>query len=94
MIVTTQIVTFNQIVTLTQKVTSFWPHENVTIMSGDSNLNRNYQGDYFERVFSPSESSWSDLFRIEPFPELTLFLNWLSSRKDPFSKRQISLSDP
>ena len=25
------------IVTLTQIVTLFWPHENVTIMSGDSN---------------------------------------------------------
>ena len=28
-----QIFTFNQILTLTQKVTLFWPHENVTIMT-------------------------------------------------------------
>ena len=31
-----RIVTITEIVTLTQLVTLFWPHANVTIMSGDS----------------------------------------------------------
>ena len=38
-LVTLQIVTLTLIVTITKIVTLFWPHENVTIMSGYSILN-------------------------------------------------------
>ena len=33
----TQIVAIKQIVTITQIVTPFWPHENMTLKSGESN---------------------------------------------------------